>query len=395
VLAVRARAVAYTLRVTTEHKPDRSADIKRFRLNLKEEVDGAALYRLLAQAEKDPHLRTVYERLAESEDRHLALWEKKLREAGATVPAFKPSFRVKVIGWLARRLGTSAVSPIVTRMEVAATGMYDSQPEAVEAHLPADERSHARLFREISTGSRAGRATVDIARIEGRHRGASGNALRAAVLGANDGLVSNLSLVMGVAGADPGRDVVLLSGIAGLLAGSLSMALGEWISVRSSTEALERQLAIEKDELENMPEEEEAELTLIYQAKWLTEADARATAKRIISNPDVALSTLAREELGMTEGESGGAWVAAVTSFLTFSVGAILPVLPWLIFSGFTGIAVSAAASGVGLFLVGSIITLYTGKGVLFSGMRMLGFGLAAAAITFGIGKLIGVSTGV
>lgn len=381
--------------MTTEPKPDRAADIKRYRSNLKEEVDGAALYRLLAEAEKNPHLRTVYERLAVSEDRHLDLWARKLQEAGAEVPAFKPSFRVKVIGWLARRFGTAAVSPIVTRMEVAATGMYDNQPEALEEHLPADERSHARLFREISSGSRASRVSVDIARIEGRHRSANGNALRAAVLGANDGLVSNLSLVMGVAGADPGRDVVLLSGVAGLLAGSLSMALGEWISVRSSTEALERQLAIEKEELENMPEEEEAELTLIYQAKGLTEADARATAKRIISNPEIALSTLAREELGMTEEESGSAWVAAITSFLTFSVGAVLPVLPWFVLSGSTGIAVSAAASGVGLFLVGTIITLYTGKGVLFSGMRMLGFGLAAAAITFGIGKLIGVSTGV
>jgi VIT1/CCC1 family predicted Fe2+/Mn2+ transporter len=200
---------------------------------------------------------------------------------------------------------------------------------------------------------------------------------------------------MGVAGADPGRDVVLLSGVAGLLAGSLSMALGEWISVRSSTEALERQLAIEQEELEHIPEEEEAELTLIYQAKGLSEADARATARRIISNPDVALSTLAREELGMTEEESGSAWVAAITSFLTFSVGAILPVLPWLALSGPAGIAGSGIASGLGLFLVGAIITLYTGRGAWFSGLRMLGFGLAASAITFGIGKLIGVSTGV
>lgn len=223
--------------MTTESRPNRAADIKRYRENLRDEVDGAALYRLLADAEKDPHLKTVYERLAVSEDRHTALWERKLREAGAEVPRFKPSFRVKIIGWLARRFGTEAVSPIVTRMEMAATGMYDTQPEAVAEHLPADERSHARLFREISSGSRAGRVSVDIARVEGRHRAANGNALRAAVLGANDGLVSNLSLVMGVAGADPGRDLVVLSGVAGLLAGSLSMALGEWISVRSSTEA--------------------------------------------------------------------------------------------------------------------------------------------------------------
>lgn len=376
--------------MTTKPPPERAADIKRYRGNLRDEVDGAALYRLLAKAEKDPHLRTVYERLALSEERHLALWETKLREAGAEVPVFRPSFRIKLIGWLARRLGTTAVSPIVARMEIAATGMYDNQPEAVEANLPADERSHARLFREISG---AGPSSVDIARIEGRHRGANGNALRAAVLGANDGLVSNLSLVMGVAGADPGRDFVVLSGIAGLLAGSLSMALGEWISVRSSSEALDRQLAIEKEELAAMPEEEEAELTLIYQAKGLSEADARATARRIIADPEIALATLAREELGMGGEEDGSAWVAAITSFLTFSIGAVLPVLPWLVFSGTAGIAASAVASGVGLFLTGAIITLYTGRSVLFSGARMLGFGLAAAAITFAIGRLIGVNT--
>jgi VIT1/CCC1 family predicted Fe2+/Mn2+ transporter len=383
-------AAAYTDLVTTKPPPERAADIKRYRGNLRDEVDGAALYRLLAKAEKNPHLRTVYERLALSEERHLALWETKLREAGAEVPVFRPSFRIKLIGWLARRLGTTAVSPIVARMEIAATGMYDNQPEAVEANLPADERSHARLFREISG---AGPSSVDIARIEGRHRGANGNALRAAVLGANDGLVSNLSLVMGVAGADPGRDFVVLSGIAGLLAGSLSMALGEWISVRSSSEALDRQLAIEKEELAAMPEEEEAELTLIYQAKGLSEADARATARRIIADPEIALATLAREELGMGGEEDGSAWVAAITSFLTFSIGAVLPVLPWLVFSGTAGIAASAVASGVGLFLTGAIITLYTGRSVLFSGARMLGFGLAAAAITFAIGRLIGVNT--
>ena len=376
--------------MTTKPPPERAADIKRYRGNLRDEVDGAALYRLLAKAEKNPHLRTVYERLALSEERHLALWETKLREAGAEVPVFRPSFRIKLIGWLARRLGTTAVSPIVARMEIAATGMYDNQPEAVEANLPADERSHARLFREISG---AGPSSVDIARIEGRHRGANGNALRAAVLGANDGLVSNLSLVMGVAGADPGRDFVILSGVAGLLAGSLSMALGEWISVRSSSEALDRQLAIEKEELAAMPEEEEAELTLIYQAKGLSEADARATARRIIADPEIALATLAREELGMGGEEDGSAWVAAITSFLTFSIGAVLPVLPWLVFSGTAGIAASAVASGVGLFLTGAIITLYTGRSVLFSGARMLGFGLAAAAITFAIGRLIGVNT--
>ncbi len=370
------------------------ADIKRYRANLKDEVDGAALYRYLEAAERDPHLKEVYRRLAESEDRHLNLWRDRIAGAGAEVPDYKPSFRVKFLGWLARRFGTSVVSPIVARMEVAATTMYDEQPEAIEANLPADERSHARLFREISRGARP-RSEVDIARVEGRHRAASGNALRAAVLGANDGLVSNFLLVMGVAGADPGREIVLLAGIGGLLAGSISMALGEWVSVRSSAEAFERQVAIEREELALMPEEELEELVLIYQAKGLTEADARATATRILGNPDVALDTLVREELGMSEGEAGNAWVAAITSFLTFSGGAVIPLAAWLFVGGNAAFVLSGVLSLAGLFMTGAVTTLFTGRSILFSGSRMMLFGLAGAAVSYAAGILIGAGTGI
>ena len=370
------------------------ADIKRFRANLKDEVDGAALYRRLADAEKDPHLKEVFSRLAISEDRHLNLWINKLREAGAGVPDYRPSFRVRALGWIAGRFGTQTVAPIVTRMEVAANTMYDDQPEAVAENLPADERSHARLFREISKSGKPAESGVNIARLEGRHRG-GGNALRAAVLGVNDGLVSTLSLVMGVAGASPGREVVFLSGMAGLLAGSLAMALGEWISVHSSVESFQRQVRIEREELELMPEEEEAELTLIYQAKGFTLDEARNAAKRILADHETALDTLTREELGMSEEEAGNAMVAAGTSFLLFGAGAALPVLPWLFVGGATGMVLSAVLAGLGLFGAGAITTLFTGRGALFSGARMLLFGLTAAAITFGIGKVIGVSTGV
>ncbi len=368
------------------------ADIKRFRENLKAEVDGIALYRTLGASESDPHLRELFERLAKNEEKHLVLWQGKLREAGAAVPDYGPSLRVRFLGLIARRFGAAVVMPLVTRMELSATDMYDHQPEAVAANLPADERSHARLFREIGRGPEAG-AAVNIARIEGRHRAGAGNALRAAVLGVNDGLVSSLSLVMGVAGADPGRSVVFLSGVAGLLAGSASMALGEWISVRSSAESFERQVAIEREELALMPEEEEEELTLIYQAKGLTEADARATAKRILSTPETALETLAREELGMSTEEAGSAWVAGITSFLLFASGAILPVIPWLFTGGLAGVTVSVVLAGLGLFAAGAFTTLFTGRGFLFSGARMLVFGLAAAGITFAIGRAIGVST--
>jgi len=367
-------------------------DIKRFQGNLKEEVDGAALYRLLADAEKVPHLKELFGKLAVSEDRHLSLWQAKIREAGGEVPDYKPSLRVRTLGWIARHFGTHVVTPIVTRMEMSAVGMYDSQPEAVEHHLPQDERSHARIFRQLSANDRAVSDGIDIAKIEGRHRGGSGNALRAAVLGVNDGLMTSVSLVMGVAGADPGRSFVFLTGMAGLLAGSFSMALGEWLSVRSSAESFERQLDIERQELEMMPEEEEAELTLIYQAKGFSEAEARTAAKRILQDPQTALDTLAREELGMSTGDLANPWVAGGTSFVLFAVGAILPVLAWAFVGGATAVVISLVAAGGGLFLAGAVTTLFTGRSVLFSGGRMLIFGLAAATVTFAIGRLIGVN---
>ena len=213
--------------MTAETSPTLTdADIRRYRNNLKEEVDGRGLYLLLAEAEDDPNLKKVFERLAESEKRHIDLWQEKLREAGAEVPHFRPGTQVRILGWLARRFGTRFVTPIVERMELSAVTMYDDQPEAIEHGLPGSERSHARLFQEL--GRQPGQS-VDVAQIEGRHRSASGNALRAAVLGANDGLVSNLSLVMGVAGADPGREFVALAGIAGLLA-----APSAWLSASGS-----------------------------------------------------------------------------------------------------------------------------------------------------------------
>jgi len=382
--------------VTEVQSPPSSQDIERFRRNLRDEVDGEALYRLLAEAEADPYLKLVYERLADTEGRHRALWEQKLREAGVEVPRFRPSWKVRFLGWLARRFGTNLVAPIVAELEVDAYRMYDDQPEAVAEGLPSDERSHARIFRELARTGWPQRRPLDIARIEGRHGAATGNALRAAVLGANDGLVSNLSLVMGVAGADPGRDIVLLSGVAGLLAGSLSMALGEWISVRSGAELIERQIQIERDEISHFPEEEAEELALIYMSRGMEEQAARAMAQQIIADRQAALETLAREELGVSPEDHGqNPWTAAAMSFITFSFGASLPVLPWIILEGTAGVAASVVASAAGLFGVGAITSIFTGRSVRFSGARMLAFGLAAAAVTFGIGRAIGVSTGI
>ncbi len=371
------------------------SDVERYRSNWQGEIDGAALYRLLAEAEPHPQLADVYRRLSEAELRHSRLWEEKLRAAGDTGSPPRPGWRVRTLGWLARRFGPQLVLPTVNAMEKLDSHSYDEQPEATAAALPAEERSHARVLQAISSGPGRGVEGPILAQIEGRHRTRSGNALRAAVLGASDGLLSNLSLVMGVAGAEMASHGILVTGVAGLLAGASSMALGEWISVKSSRELYERQIAIEKEELEAAPEEEEEELALIYQAKGMAPQDAAALAKRLMGDKDAALGTLSREELSIDPEELGGSPMeAAVTSFLLFAVGALLPVLPFTVLSGAWAVALSLGFGVLGLFLIGALITLFTGRGVLVSGLRQVAVGLAAAAVTYGVGRLIGVSLG-
>ena len=220
-----------------------------------------------------------------------------------------------------------------------------------------------------------------------------GNALRAAVLGGNDGLVSNFSLVMGIAGATAGQTGVLLAGIAGLLAGALSMALGEWISVKSSQELHENQMQLEMEELETNPEGEMQELALINMAKGIPEKQAHQMAEELMKDKNQAYEVLVKEELGINAEElKGSAIEAAIYSFILFAIGAIIPVLPFIFTNGMPAIVMSVIVSSIGLFLIGSAITLFTGKSIWFSGFRQVLFGLAAAAVTFGIGKLIGVA---
>ncbi len=367
--------------------------IRRYRDNLQGEVDSAALYRALADIEKTPRLGEVYARLASVEEAHADFWKKKLLEAGARPPELRPGWRTRVLVALARRFGPGIVLPTARNFEEIDRGKYDDQPEARGEGLPAAERSHARLLDALA-GSR-GVSGAAISRLEGRHRSAGGNALRAAVLGLNDGLVSNLSLVMGAAGAGLGERTVLLTGIAGLLAGSLSMALGEWLSVQSSRELYQKQIATEANELSSVPREELEELVLIYQTKGLSEEQARSIAERVMSDPVQALDTLAREELGIDPDQLGGsAWAAAVTSFLLFCTGAFVPIAPFLALHGGTALGAAVALSGVALFVTGAAITLFTGRSVLFSGLRQLVIGIAAAGVTYGVGHLLGISLG-
>lgn len=366
----------------------------RYTANIQGEVDSAALYRALSEAEPNPQLAGIYQKLAAVEDEHAAFWARELEKAGFAAPRLKPSLRSKVLGFLARRLGPGAVLPTINTLEQIDSGQYDQQQEAVAGGLPGAERSHARIINALAGGGGAKAEIGSLARLEGRHRGLGGNALRAAVLGANDGLCSNLSLVMGVAGAAMSSHVVLLTGLAGLAAGACSMAMGEWLSVATARESFERQIAAEAEELAEVPQEEMEELALIYQAKGIPEETARTMAAQLIANKDSALDTLAREELGIDPSELGGSpWAAAGTSFGLFTLGAIFPVLPYVFgLEGLAAAGASLAVSGAALFAIGAATGIFTGGSFLKLGLRQLAFGFGAAGITFVIGKLIGVA---
>ena len=379
-----------TVQNATSNKPTGS-DIARYRANYLSEQEGVYLYSKLAEVEGDAHLAELYRRLAAIEQRHADLWKDYLSKAGATSPAYKPTWRIRALLWLARRLGTGAVLSTVSSMEQRAMSEYDTQPEAVDAGLPADERSHARLFSYLLSSTRGGIAGPLLAQFEGRHRSAGGNELRAAELGASDGLTSNLSLVMGVAGATLTGHTVLIAGLAGLLAGAFSMSIGVWVSVQSARELNQHQIAIERQELQEAPEEEQEELALIYQSKGLDERTAKELAANLMQQSGTALDTLAREELGINPQELGGsAWGAAITSFFLFAIGAIIPVFPFIFTNGFAAVAISLVLSVLGLFGIGAGVSLTAGSPLWKAGARQILLGLLAAGITFGLGRLIG-----
>ena len=349
---------------------------------------------MLAAAEKDPERKRIFEELAEVEDRHADVWRKQLREAGVEPREHGPSLKVRAIGFAARTFGVRSVLPIVRSLEAGAYGAYMAQDETAQALAP-EESEHRRTMSRLERGGDKDPSPTILTR-EKWHRTGGGGALRATIFGVSDGLTSNTALVMGFAGAATSGSFVLLAGLAGLIAGAFSMATGEYVSMRAQRELFERQIELERAELQSAPDEEMRELSLIYQAKGIPKDEADATAARLMENPDIALNTLVREELGLDPSELGSPWGAAMGSFVAFGLGALLPVIPFFFGSAsLPFIVASAGLSAVALFGVGAGVSLFTGKSMLYSGARQVALGAAAATVTFIIGSIIGASTSV
>ena len=290
---------------------------------------------------------------------------------------------------------------MVKALEGDELALYEGLEGKEMEAIAADEREHAAIWKRLdmgmpgvtpSTPEAAAAAEIAI-RDESWHR-AAGNSgtLRAAVFGINDGLVSNLALVMGFAGAATANDIIVLAGVAGLLAGAFSMAAGEYISMQSQKEVFERQIELEREELRFMPEQEREELAALYRTKGLSEDEADLVSTRLMQDPETALDTKIREELGLDPDELGSPWGAAGSSFASFAIGAIVPLAPFLLTSGTAAVVISSTLALIALFIVGALVSLLTGRSLLFSGLRQCFLGGSTALITFIVGSVIGVS---
>jgi len=369
--------------------------------NLRLERDAIVLYDRLAEIERKPARARAFRSIAANERRHAEIWARQLEAAGAVVPATggaRP--RIRFILLLARLFGTHAVSDFVRALEGDEENAYTGQVHPEVTGIIADERAHAEIWRKLDAGEDigSGDAGTGAAEEESDPRAERWNVsgrtgtLRASIFGVSDGLVSNLSLVMGVVGAAANNAFIVLAGVAGLLAGAFSMAAGEWISMQSQREVFERQIELEREELRVMPEEEERELARLYRRKGIPDADARRLAHHLMEDPEMALDTKVREELGLDPDQLGSPWGAAGGSFVAFVIGAFVPLLPFLVSSGSPAFFGSLGLSLVALFAVGAAVSLLTGRSLWRSGLRQVVIGGLAAAVTYAVGSIIGVS---
>jgi VIT1/CCC1 family predicted Fe2+/Mn2+ transporter len=385
------RAAPGTRRATLGYdSPVTAEELARSLDNLKLERDAIFLYDRLAEIERKPARARAFRSIAANERRHAELWAGQLQAAGAVVPpAGGPRPRIRFILLIARIFGTHAVSDLVRALEGDEEAAYAGQDHPEVAALIDDERAHAEIWRKLDAGVED--EEPDPRRERWNVSGRTGT-LRASIFGVSDGLVSNLSLVMGVVGAAADNAFIVLAGIAGLLSGAFSMAAGEWISMQSQREVFERQIALEREELRVMPEEEERELAGLYRRKGIPDADARRLAHHLMEDPEMALDTKVREELGLDPDQLGSPWGAAVGSFIAFVIGAFVPLLPFLLTSGSPAFFGSLGLSLAALFAVGGAVSLLTGRSLWRSGLRQVTIGGLAAAITYAVGTIIGVS---
>lgn len=353
--------------------------------HLKDEADAAYLYDALAAAEPDRQRRDIYRRLAAVERRHVSLWREMFERHGLELPVPSPSLRARLLVRVARRFGASLLTSMLLREEGEEVRGYlrlhresPSGPERDAAMTLARESAeHARTLGSLTEGS-----------AEPWHRTESGGFLRNVVYGFNDGLTANFGLVAGVIGANVSTGIVLISGVAGMIADALSMGSSGYLAAKSEREVYENELAKERDEIRLMPEVETEELALIYEAKGMPRDEAERLAREVMADPERALAEKSREELGIAEAHTTPLREGWITGAAT-AVGALIPVVPFIFFEGAAAIWTSFAISMAAHFGVGAMRTVFTGRGLFRSGFDMFVVGVGVAVVGYFVGDLI------
>jgi len=370
------------------NKDPRSKTDPAWRGNWQREIEGAILYRKLAGHARTETLRKTLAEMGDQEETHAALWAEAIRANDASARPPRSDLRIHLVALIGRWLGPEAVLGLLMNDEVSDITTYTEQatrlgyPEAYQQVL-TDETAHARTLASLYNSS-------DKAEIW--HRGANaGGWLRNIVYGFNDGLTANFGLVMGIIGASVSNRVVILAGFAGLLADALSMAASGFLAARSELEVRQHHLALEKAELLLMPEEEHGELVGFYTRQGLTRQEASTVADRLMQNPQVALTQLAREELGIDPEAPSNPLQEGVITGIATGLGAAIPILPLLVTSGHSAVWAGVFFSMLAHFLVGSSRAIFTGRPALRSGFEMFAVGMGVALLTYLLGRLFGV----
>ncbi|HLJ80116.1 MAG TPA: VIT1/CCC1 transporter family protein, partial [Ktedonobacterales bacterium] len=364
--------------------------------NWRREREGALTYGDLAAREKDADKRGILLRLARAEESHAAKWERKLAELGAVPLPFTLSPVERLRGWVRRNIGTDAAlrqmeaaeDVDIARYEAHARAVSDEEAARMLREVRREEEAHGRLIREmVAPEGPQGMLDVMLRRERWHKRG--GGWIGDAIYGANDGLGAVFGIVSGVAGATGGTSAtVLIAGLAGMFASALSMGSGAYLATKSEREIYQAELDRERKEIEEDPEEEIEELALMYQLKGFTEEESQTLARRLSEKPEQFLSTLAHEELGLSEESFPNPALSAVSAAVSTGIGAFIPIIPFFFLSGFVAIIWAAGISLVAHFAVGAAKTLITGRSWLVSGTEMTVVGAVEAAITFGLGLL-------
>jgi predicted membrane protein (TIGR00267 family) len=367
--------------------PASPADLDAFAHHWQDEAEAAYLYRLLAEAEHDPHKRDIYSRLAHVEERHTRIWGELLESNGRAPAKFRPGARARLLALLGRTMGPRVLLPMLLAEEGREVrgylemhrGLAPGAAGQTEALLLARESAeHATTLGEISGGGP-----------EPWHRIGSGGFLRNVVYGFNDGLTANFGLVAGVIGATAAQQrSVIVAGVAGLIADALSMGASGYLAAKSEQEVYQHEIGMERAEVELMPEVERDELALIYELKGMAKDEAHQLATEIMADPRRMLEEQVREELKIGE-QTTSALREGWTTGIATAVGAIIPVLPFFFAHGRNAIAISFSVAMLSHFLVGAARSIFTGRGVFRSGFDMFVVGMGVAAVGYVVGEWI------